>query len=132
MFYNHHSGRLCVSSLLTAVLLSVIGGCGGDSPSVVSGSVTYNGEPVADGQVLMQPVGGKGTSCGGSIKDGKYTVETAPGRKVVRIKAANRTQVSDEQLRRFREAAARGARGGAPKGPIQFPRTPKETTSKSR
>ena len=110
-----HSGWIFVSFLLTGVVLSTLSGCG-SSPSVVSGSVSYNGQPVGDGHVVFQPADGKGASCGGPIKNGKYTVETTPGKKVVQIIAVKKVKYGrrspQEEARLLREAAARGDRSG--------------------
>ena len=115
MFCNHRSKWICASFLVTGLVLSTTSGCG-NSPSVVSGSVTYNGEPVGNGHIVMQPVDGKGASCGGEIKDGKFSVETTPGKKLVQIIAVKKINFGrpspQEQARLLREAAARGDHSG--------------------
>jgi hypothetical protein len=59
-------------------------GCG--SATSVSGSVTYDGEPVADGWVTFLPSGGQGKEAGGKITAGKYRVESIePGDKIVQV-----------------------------------------------
>jgi lysophospholipase L1-like esterase len=65
---------LCLAFALTA---AVFGGCGDRGPerTVVSGSVTYNGKPVADGEIRFMPVTTTVAPMSGArIVDGKYTV----------------------------------------------------------
>lgn len=60
-------------------------GCG-PKTSTVSGTVTFNGEAVADGSISFFPTDGKGSPAGGLIKDGRYTVTgMAPGEKTVQL-----------------------------------------------
>jgi len=63
-------------------------GCGG-SDTRISGTVSYDGEPISKGQIVFMPADGKGTPEGGEIVDGKYTVKAiSPGKKIVQISAA--------------------------------------------
>jgi hypothetical protein len=69
--------------LLAACILCIAEGCGERQPqrSVVSGSVTYQGEPVAFGDIVFQPLS---DSAGhyfaqGKIVDGKYSLDAAHG-----------------------------------------------------
>lgn len=73
--------------VLPAILIA---GCGGGSGSVVTGTVTYEGEPVAKGQITFTPADGKGPIAGGEIVAGKYRVtDLAPGQKLVQITAVD-------------------------------------------
>lgn len=56
--------------------LLVIGatGCGRAQP-VLSGAVTINGQPVANGFVTFFPVEGTKSACGAEVKDGQYAVK---------------------------------------------------------
>src|SRR5262245_45958998 len=68
--------------------MPALSGCG-DSGSVVSGTVTYEGTPLASGSISFAPVDGKGPTSGGPIKDGQYRVEgLLPGQKRVEITGA--------------------------------------------
>src|SRR5262245_4914570 len=70
-----------------ALLLSA--GCGADSGATLSGSVTYEGTPVAKGSITLTPSDGKGPIAGGEIKEGKYGISgLVPGKKQVQITAA--------------------------------------------
>ncbi len=96
-------------------LLPLITGCGG-SESVVSGSVTYDGQPIEKGSILFQPADGEGASCGGPIENSKYKIETTPGKKLVQIVAVKKVKYGRlspaEELKRTQEAAMSGDTSG--------------------
>jgi hypothetical protein len=59
--------------LLASALLTVLAaGCGG-KPSL-SGTVTYDGQPVDGGSSTLYPAAGKDAAAGGRIQGGQYTV----------------------------------------------------------
>jgi len=69
------------------IVFALVGilGCGGQG-ATVSGTVTYNGQPVARGHVNFIPADGKGTPVGGDIKDGRYEVRgVTPGKHRVEV-----------------------------------------------
>lgn len=69
--------------LLAVVPLAV--GCG-DGKAVVSGKVTFNGEPIARGAITLVPADGKGQTFGSSIESGAYQIQgVLPGEKTVQI-----------------------------------------------
>jgi len=72
--------------LLLALLLS---GCGSSGPETctVTGTVTWNGSPVPEGNILFTSADGKGVPDSGRIEDGKYKLEVKPGKKKVAIHA---------------------------------------------
>lgn len=52
----------------------------------MSGSVTYEGTPVANGSISFAPSDGVGPTTGGTIENGRYEVdEITSGKKVVQI-----------------------------------------------
>lgn len=75
--------RLSALAASAALVLAVVG-CGGDSFGkryAVSGTVTYNGEPVEKGTITFHPVDlTTGRAATGQIVDGKYTLSTAGDR----------------------------------------------------
>jgi len=78
-------GTVAAVTCYTAVLT----GCDGRVSKVaVSGSVTYDGEPIADGQVAFEPRG-EGRMEFGIITDGKYSIPQefglVPGTYLIRI-----------------------------------------------
>lgn len=75
-----------LSTLLTMVVIGTVG-CGGPSgPKLypVTGTVTWEGEPLPEGDISLIPIG-SGGSAGGKIIDGKFSVKTDPGKKRVEI-----------------------------------------------
>jgi len=69
------------------MLSLVLAGCGGPG-TVVTGNITYEGQPVEKGQITFTPADGKGPIGGGEIAGGKYSVSgLEPGQKVVQITA---------------------------------------------
>ena len=69
-------------------VLLVIGlacvGCGEKDPLAakrgsVSGTVTFDGQPVEEGRITFTPVGTEGQLAGAEIKDGKYTIPLKEG-----------------------------------------------------
>jgi hypothetical protein len=86
---RHQTGRL------VAVALVLLGGCGSDPRIPIGGNVTFDGQLVMDGSIVMEPADGQGQSTGGKILEGRYdlTGEAAPlpGKKSVRIIATRKT-----------------------------------------
>jgi len=71
--------RTIVCAFATAVIFT---GCIGDSgqQAIVSGKVTYQGEPVSQGSIRFVPLGGtKGPSSGAVIQDGVYEAKARGG-----------------------------------------------------
>jgi hypothetical protein len=58
-------------------------GCGtggGPERAVVSGQVTFRGEPVANGEIRFEPAQGtRANVCGASIRDGRYRIANKGG-----------------------------------------------------
>lgn len=55
--------------------LVVFAGCG--QKTSVSGTVTYNGQPIETGAISFKPTGPAGRSFAGRIENGKYAIEEA-------------------------------------------------------
>jgi hypothetical protein len=80
---------LCVLSLF-AVSALILAGCGpAAAPETLSvtGTVTFDGTPVADGEIVFRDSAGQTRSCGGLITGGKFTFDSSPGSKKVEITA---------------------------------------------
>ncbi|HEY1187328.1 MAG TPA: hypothetical protein VGE74_06700 [Gemmata sp.] len=73
---------------MAVVLLVFVSGCGGAKPAEVSGTVTFDGKPVADGDIIFESPDGSVTPAAGKIVNGQYAVTVAPGPKKVRINAS--------------------------------------------
>jgi len=78
---------LKVASLAAIAILpalAMLAGCGGESTTGVSGSVTFNGKPVTAGVINFLP--SKGQPLGGALQpDGTFSFDLPPGEYKVRI-----------------------------------------------
>jgi hypothetical protein len=94
--------------LMFACTAGMLAGCGGGDtgPTTypVSGKVTVDGEPLAEGNIIFRDAAGKATSGAGMIEQGAFTFETVPGKKAVVITAN-------------REIPGKTVAGGAPGEP---------------
>ena len=68
-----------------ALILIALTGCA--SRATVSGEVTVNDKPLKNGVIVFTPAEGSGAPVTGTITDGKYSLETTPGKKFVQISA---------------------------------------------
>ena len=69
-------------AMLFTVCIFLFSGCTQQDPNKasVSGMVTFNGEPIADGSISFIPTDGNGgPSAGGSILAGKYSIAQSKG-----------------------------------------------------
>src|SRR5947209_8260675 len=69
------------------VLAAPLGGCSSQPPAV-SGEVTLDGQPLADGAITYVPVDQQTPNVEVKIQDGKYSARVPVGRYKVRINAA--------------------------------------------
>ena len=90
MIRNSHAGFIAL--MLSLAFL----GCGSDGPEIASveGTITMDGEPLANASVLFVPTGGR-PAAARTDENGKYTLNFTAGRKgamlgknVVRISTA--------------------------------------------
>jgi hypothetical protein len=75
--------------VLAAVALLAVLGCGptGAKKLDVSGTASYDGEPIADGDITFMPDSPSVAAEGGKIADGKYAVKVPEGKWKVVIRA---------------------------------------------
>lgn len=72
-----------------ACLLFAASGCeGGAALSSVSGTVTLDGAPLPEGDIIFTPADVKFGPEAGKIKDGKYELKSRPGKMKVQITAS--------------------------------------------
>jgi len=74
--------------VLAGFVILCAGGCGGESPADVSGTVLVDGKPLPEGEIVFEAADGSKTPAGGPVKDGHYEVKVFPGAKKVRITAS--------------------------------------------
>ncbi len=81
----------CLRLLCCAIVLSGFVGCGGGSNGPVeygaSGTVTFDGQPLAEGSLLLVDPAGTDRRAFAVIKDGKFSTQTTVGKKQVKITA---------------------------------------------
>lgn len=77
------------------LMLSLLIGCGSENPlsrQRVTGTVTLNKEPVANGTIRFEPAGPQGVASGTTISQGKFDIPAErglpTGEYIVRISAA--------------------------------------------
>lgn len=66
------------STFLVLGLVIFSTGCGGGGGASVSGSVSFNGQPLDKGQISFVPSDGKGSPVSGTISGGKFSVAKVP------------------------------------------------------
>ncbi len=71
--------------LFLALLLPLLGGCGGSGLVDISGAVTYDGQPVQKGTIAFLPSDGNGPTAAAIIAEGKYAAKVPLGAKLVKI-----------------------------------------------
>ncbi len=74
---------MCFRYLVCMLFLASIAGCGGDSgpsKSAIKGKVTYNGEPIAEGDISFSPtVNADGIPTATPIRNGNYETDSRFG-----------------------------------------------------
>lgn len=101
-----------LSALALACFLAL--GCGGKG-STVTGTVTFNGQPLEKGYITFTPTEGKGAPVGGEIVKGKYTAaNVTPGKNKVLVVSTVVTEQAAESMDAS-IAAAKKAPAGASK-----------------
>lgn len=78
--------RLLLIGLL-CVVPGLLAGCGKSEFETVTGTVTFDGQPLPDGDILFQPADPKYGPDAGKINDGKFTLPVRPGSRKVEIRA---------------------------------------------
>src|SRR5207253_1664581 len=74
-----------------------------DSTPDVTGTVTLDNQPLAEGTIVFESEDGKTPAASGTITSGKYSLKVAPGPKTVKIMASKASDKVDPAM------------GGAPK-----------------
>jgi hypothetical protein len=87
--------RFVVAGLLAALPVGLTG-CGGGT-QVVSGTVTFDNEPVKEGHIAFVPADGKGGG-GGPVADGRYSVTLPRGSYRVEVNASKSMKLPAGQV----------------------------------
>jgi hypothetical protein len=91
-----------LSGLLSSVFV-LMTGCGGSGGVKVSGTVTFNNEPIKEGYIAFLPVEEGGTGSGGPIADGQYSVRVPAGKNRVQITATTRMALPPGEVSMYGE-----------------------------
>lgn len=83
--------------LAGALLVCATLGCGSDGMVVVSGSVMFDGQPLADGAISFYAIDQSVAPQGGRILDGRFQLRCRPGMHRVKI-LASRAKVGAKEL----------------------------------
>jgi hypothetical protein len=96
-------GRLLWAALLLPLLAS---GCGKGRASMVqvSGTVTWEGQPLEEGDIIFEPLDGRTAAGAGKIVKGAYSFESNAGQKRVQIQATRQT-VFNKQMNQYEREA---------------------------
>ena len=87
MDVNRILGALACATIWTCI------GCGPSRPPTytVTGTVTFEGTPIEDGDILFEPLENSALRGeGGKIKAGAFTVKANPGKNKISIRASKR------------------------------------------
>ena len=74
--------------LCLGVLAMLPLGCGDDGTCKVTGTVTWNGQPLPNGDIIFNDVEGVKGPDAAKIKGGRFTAQVKPGKKRVEIRAS--------------------------------------------
>lgn len=80
--------RVCSVAVLLATA-SLVAGCGGGSDvQPVTGTVTFDGQPIESGRIMFRETGGQQRAFSAEITNGKYATETSTGAMRVEVIAS--------------------------------------------
>jgi hypothetical protein len=78
--------------------LIIIAGCGRSTDEVeVTGSIKWNGKPLSNGMIVLQPQSPSQAPSGGKIDNGGFHLRTKPGQMRVEIEAVRETGQRDSE-----------------------------------
>ncbi len=83
--------RPFATALLVTLLAVFAAGCQTDPFTDVSGTVTMDGAPIAEGEIIFLSPDNSTTPSSGPIKDGRFQFRATPGAKKVQINATRDT-----------------------------------------
>ena len=72
---------------LMCLVPALLAGCGSSEFETATGTVTFDGQPVPEGDIIFQPADPKYGPDAGKIIDGKFTLSVRPGSRKVVIRA---------------------------------------------
>lgn len=73
-------------------ILLLLAGCSNEPRQYeITGAVTYQGQPIVDGQIIFEDEAPGQGKWPGQIKDGRYQLKATAGPKLVRLSASRET-----------------------------------------
>lgn len=88
-----------IGSWLAAFAILALAGCGGDGLTDVTGTVTIDGAPLAEGDIVMEADDKNSAPQGAPIAHGQFKIRIGPGKKIVRINASEGDGVVDPLMK---------------------------------
>jgi hypothetical protein len=77
---------------------TIVAGCSRSTDEVeVTGSIKWNGKPLSNGMIVLQPQSPNQAPSGGKIADGVFHLRTKPGKMHVEIEAVRETGQKDSE-----------------------------------
>jgi hypothetical protein len=86
-------GSVCLGSVFVVVV-----GCNGKDSYPITGKVSFDGQPVSNGQILFIPADKSLSPAAGRIEDGEYRLQASTGSKRVEIRAARIVRAAKETI----------------------------------
>lgn len=83
---------VCLSALSVITLCGCGGGQSGPAKYQVTGQVTFDQKPVAEGVIILYPTEKGLDADSGPIQNGKYSLSAKPGSKRVEIMASRKAE----------------------------------------
>ena len=108
--YHHY-----FSAISLLILVTFVAGCGGGSTLKtyrVEGTVTHNGQPVADASLTFYPIGGQHAGFAKTDAQGKYKLSTNAGAAEAGTVPGEYTVTVSKQISVLTGKKFRGADGG--------------------
>ena len=81
-----HTNRTLFCLMASLALLG-LAGCGSRGPTTypVSGTVSFDGQPISSGEIIFRSADDQAASSAGNIHEGKFSFASLPGKKRVEI-----------------------------------------------
>lgn len=86
-------------ALFAAMSLLAFASCGGDGLTDVTGTVTLDGAPLAEGDIVLEAADKSAAPQGATIANGQFKLRVGPGPKIVRINASEGDGVIDPLMK---------------------------------
>src|SRR5262249_2024671 len=86
------------ATIVGLILACQVTGCQRATEQVeVTGTVTWNGKPLPNGMIVLQPTEAGQAPAGGKIEDGRFVLHTKPGKWRGQVEAVGSTAQRDPQ-----------------------------------